>query len=114
MFRKLRYAILLSIACFLFTCYRTTLQVMPGNKLEPVSSVPELEQEFKQGNWILGLFPAFEPPLLNLCTNGKPQLKIQRGILDHLIHWTIGGLYTVRTVQIYCSKEKPAAVSGRS
>ncbi|MDI7207843.1 hypothetical protein QMM95_03220 [Leptospira santarosai] len=104
MFRNLKYIFLFSFACMILTCYQTTLQVTPGNsRLSSPIQESNPDQEYKQGNWLAGLIPSFDPPLVS-CTNGRPELKIRRGVLDTVIHWTIGGIYTRRTIQLYCLK----------
>ncbi|AXR61131.1 LIC_10461 domain-containing protein [Leptospira mayottensis] len=104
MFRNLKYISIFSFTWIFVTCYQTTLQVTP-RKTHFSSPIEESnpDQEYKQGNWIAGLIPSFDPPLIS-CTNGRPELKIRRGVLDNVIHWTIGGIYTRRTIQIYCLK----------
>ncbi|AVV50129.1 MULTISPECIES: LA_3781 family PerA/PerB upregulated protein [Leptospira] len=83
-------------------CYNTTLQVydtpnFPSSKSEP-------ERTFKQGGYLFGVIDAFETPKIQ-CSEGKPEILILRNFWDNVIHWTIGGIYTQRTVQIFCKKD---------
>lgn len=84
-------------------CHNTTLQIHDSQTplAFPVESKPD--QTFKQGGYLVGLIDAFETPEIR-CAEGKPQIHIQRNVLDNVIHWTIGGIYTRRTVQVFCQK----------
>ncbi|EMY79512.1 hypothetical protein LEP1GSC060_2442 [Leptospira weilii serovar Ranarum str. ICFT] len=64
----------------------------------------EPDQTFKQGGYLFGLIDAFETPKIR-CAEGKPEILIRRNFSDNVIHWTIGGIYTQRTVQVFCKKE---------
>ncbi|MGJ4752538.1 hypothetical protein CH370_10905 [Leptospira kmetyi] len=84
-------------------CHNTTLQIHE-NQIQPsFSAESKPDQTFKQGGYLVGLIDAFETPEIS-CPEGKPQILIQRNVLDNVIHWTIGGIYTRRTVQVFCQK----------
>ncbi|WP_061222630.1 LA_3781 family PerA/PerB upregulated protein [Leptospira weilii] len=83
-------------------CYNTTLRVYNTSNLLPLKSEPE--QAFKQGGYLFGMINAFETPKIQ-CAKGKPEILILRNFWDNVIHWTIGGIYTQRTVQIFCKKD---------
>ncbi|WP_061249616.1 LA_3781 family PerA/PerB upregulated protein [Leptospira alstonii] len=83
-------------------CYNTTLQI--HNTPHSLSVESEPDQTFKQGGYLFGLIDAFETPKIQ-CAEGKPEILIRRNFWDNVIHWTIGGIYTRRTVQVFCKKE---------
>ncbi|WP_036035451.1 LA_3781 family PerA/PerB upregulated protein [Leptospira mayottensis] len=83
-------------------CYNTTLRVYNASSSLPLK--PEPEQTFKQGGYLFGIINAFETPKIQ-CAEGKPEILILRSFWDTVIHWTIGGIYTQRTIQIFCKKD---------
>ncbi|TQE73267.1 LA_3781 family PerA/PerB upregulated protein [Leptospira noguchii] len=83
-------------------CYNTTLQIHDSQYFTTAESEPE--QTYKQGGYLLGLINSFDTPEIQ-CSEGKPEILILRNVWDNVIHWTIGGIYTQRTVQIFCKKE---------
>ncbi|PJZ58796.1 LA_3781 family PerA/PerB upregulated protein [Leptospira barantonii] len=84
-------------------CHNTTLQIHENQSPLKFPAESKPDQTFKQGGYLVGLIDSFETPEVR-CTEGKPQILIQRNFLDNVIHWTIGGIYTRRTVQVFCQK----------
>ncbi|WP_061260315.1 LA_3781 family PerA/PerB upregulated protein [Leptospira interrogans] len=90
------------ITLIMINCYNTTLQI--HDKKYSIAAESEPEQTYKQGGLLLGLINTFDTPEVQ-CPEGKPEILISRNFWDNLIHWIIGGIYTQRTVQIFCKKE---------
>ncbi len=90
---------------FIFTigCHNTTLKIYPNQTpiLNPVREKPDLT--YKQGGYLVGMIENFKIPEIH-CKEGRPQILIQRNLMDSILHWTIGGIYTSRTVQVFCQK----------
>lgn len=88
---------------FVFDCHNTTLQIYQNQTpiLNPTQEKPEAT--FIQGGYLVGMIENFKPPEIH-CKEGKPQILIQRNLMDSFLHWTIGGIYTRRTVQVFCHK----------
>lgn len=83
-------------------CYKTTLKIY--DTTNSLSSKSKPEKTFKQGSYLFGIIDAFETPKIQ-CAEGNPEILILRNFWDNVIHWTIGGIYTQRTVQIFCKKD---------
>ncbi|TGM53177.1 LA_3781 family PerA/PerB upregulated protein [Leptospira adleri] len=94
-----------TVSFFLFVlgCHNTTLQIYPNQIpiANPTQEKPEAT--FTQGGYLVGMIENFKTPEIR-CREGKPQILIQRNLMDSFLHWTIGGIYTRRTVQVFCNK----------
>ncbi|MFA4795104.1 LA_3781 family PerA/PerB upregulated protein [Leptospira kirschneri] len=90
------------ITLTMINCYNTTLQI--HDTKYSITAGTEPEQTYKQGGFLLGLINTFDTPEVR-CPEGEPEILISRNFWDNLIHWIIGGIYTQRTVQIFCRKE---------
>ncbi|MBM9579260.1 hypothetical protein JWG45_19115 [Leptospira sp. 201903070] len=94
---------ILSFFLFGLGCHNTSLQIYPNQTpiLNPIREKPETT--YIQGGYAVGLIENFKAPEVH-CKEGKPQIFIQRNLMDSILHWTIGGIYTRRTVQVFCQK----------
>lgn len=53
----------------------------------------------------LGMYELKKPVTPNSdCKNGVDHIHIQRDWLDSITHFLIGGLYTSRSIKLYCKK----------
>ncbi|AOP35306.1 hypothetical protein A0128_16520 [Leptospira tipperaryensis] len=88
---------------FALGCHNTTLQIYPNQTpiMNPTHEKPEIT--YTQGGYLVGMIENFKTPEVH-CKEGKPQIFIQRNLMDSILHWTIGGIYTRRTVQVFCQK----------
>ncbi|PKA06368.1 hypothetical protein CH375_00165 [Leptospira ellisii] len=94
---------LAAFVCSAWACHNTTLQVSHTKEFDIPAQNAVPEDEFKQGGFLAGLIEAFSAPEAK-CASGKPIIQIRRDFMDNVIHWTIGGVYTRRTVRIFCKK----------
>ncbi|TGK34396.1 hypothetical protein EHQ12_16775 [Leptospira gomenensis] len=92
-----------ALVCFVWTCHNTTLQISHTKEFDIPAQNEIPNEEFKQGGLLAGLIETFSSPEAK-CASGKPLIQIRRDFMDNLIHWTIGGVYTRRTVRIFCKK----------
>ncbi|MBW0432620.1 LA_3781 family PerA/PerB upregulated protein [Leptospira yasudae] len=84
-------------------CHNTTLQIYNTSEAVAFPVETKADQTYKQGGYAVGLIESFDTPEVK-CQEGKPQILIQRNFWDNVIHWTIGGIYTRRTVQVFCKR----------
>ncbi|MCG6169236.1 hypothetical protein LFX25_15430 [Leptospira sp. FAT2] len=84
-------------------CHNTTLQIYNSPGAASFPDETKADQTYKQGGYAVGLIESFDTPEVK-CQEGKPRILIQRNFWDNVIHWTIGGIYTRRTVQVFCKK----------
>lgn len=104
---------LLWIGCALMGCHSMEL-VLPeqangaAGGLRPVASqaaesepreTTERSYSVGLGYWSVGAAPTAD------CAGGVERVRMQRGVLDSIVHTVIGGLLSTRSVTIYCRPE---------
>ncbi|PJZ71487.1 hypothetical protein CH373_03080 [Leptospira perolatii] len=63
------------------------------------------EEKLNQGSYVFGIYPS-SPAQEISCPGGAnyPEVVMTTGVWDSVIHILIGGVYTRKTVEIYCKK----------
>lgn len=82
---------------FLVNCQTTVIQINPSSEqtAQPTGKV-------RYGSAVLGnidITKNYESP----CGQNVNKVVIRRDLIDSIIHFAIGGIYTTRSVEVYCS-----------
>lgn len=82
-----------------YNCQTTVIQINPG--VEITNAVPE--QKKRYGTVGFGYFDITKENE-SKCGQNVRKVVIQRDWLDCVIHTLIGGIYTSRSVEVYCGE----------
>jgi outer membrane protein OmpA-like peptidoglycan-associated protein len=101
-------AVLVSIF-FLLRCHVLVID------MENKGFYPQLNKEVSQkyGTVIWGKYEVSKPREVS-CQNGIQSIVFQRTILDFAVHYVIGGLYTMRSVDATCISKSDADDIGKN
>lgn len=93
---RFQYLIWIAILFFSF-CNRTTLSLTKDNVENP-------SYESKTESYFLGYYE-FGAVEEWICPSGSHnKIVIERNIVDSVIHFAVGGVFTTRSNIVYCSK----------
>jgi len=83
---------------FLVQCQTSVVNFgQPGVGDEPTAAVDQ-----RYGSVIAGLIPV-SSPAEHSCDQNPRRVVITRDWIDFAIHFWVGGIYTTRTVELYCA-----------
>ncbi|PJZ71489.1 hypothetical protein CH373_03095 [Leptospira perolatii] len=102
----------LSKTLALFSCLILTLNCHTTVVVHKESGTPDSvskeqtfspDRTFRQGSYLVGIYPSESAPDIS-CPSGTPEVKMITSFRDALMHVLIGGVYTTKTVEVYCKK----------
>lgn len=96
------------LSLFLINCH--VLVVDMENKRYYPQTNHEVSQKY--GTMIWGKFEVSKPREVS-CNNGIRSIVIQRSVIDFIIHYFIGGIYSTRSIEADCYLDDQADI-GRS
>ena len=92
-----REFLILILFVFFSFCNKTTLNFTKDKIEEP-------SYESKSESYLVGYFEIGKIEEW-ICPNGSHnKLVIERGLIDTIIHFTVGGVFTTRSNIVYCSQ----------
>lgn len=89
------------------SCHTTIIETNPQSPEGPENQVaedgkaPDYEETYISLG--LGIYEYSEPDYVP-CPGGVKSVKMERNVLDTVIHFFVGGIYTTRHVQVVCNK----------
>jgi len=88
------------ILCAFSSCQTTTVVF---NENEPLPMPEQLNVQQRYSSLALGIIELSDPQTTT-CPPEKnvSRVVVHRGFIDLLIHASIGGIYTTRTIEVYC------------
>ncbi len=91
----------LFLSCLFSGCQTTTI-VFDTVKPAPLKLLPDNERRY--ASMALGIYELSKPETAT-CSDVPAKVVIRRNVVDALIHATIGGIYTTRSIEVYCGEE---------
>lgn len=86
------------LGIFIFSnCQTTVIQISPSS--EPLGKPTSKVRYGSAAFGYIDVTKNYESP----CGQNVNQIVIQRDWVDSLIHFAIGGIYTTRSVDVYCA-----------
>ncbi len=103
------FALILSIFLLFSNCHKTVLTFQKDSKTSRDAGGAILQEirSARQGSLVAGYYFLSEPIEVG-CPNPKdiPEVKIMTGVWDSIVHGLVGGIYSTKTLEAYCEKER--------
>lgn len=100
--RALLALVLFALAGFTASCHQVIIKLEPGLQMSSVPpTVKPDNPDTSYSSVALGIIE-YSKPVQAKCDKGVKFVKIERSIIDCILHFFIGGFYTTRSVMVFC------------